>query len=258
MENIVAVANQKGGVGKTTTSVNMSAALALVGYRTLLIDLDPQGHSTINLGIDPLSQACTINDVLLKKRKIHDVILKTPVANLELVPTNIRLDKGEQLLNTEFFKEGRLYNAIRNLDYDFIIIDCRPTLGTLTINALFACNFVLVPCEMAPFSLEGFADLLDTIDQINLNEDSKGEKEIRVLLTKFLATDKKVNEWVLRELEPYKDIMFTSRIRKSTALTQAQAEQLSIFAYDRSSHGALDYQQLTEELLELCQTKENN
>jgi chromosome partitioning protein len=258
MKKIIAVANQKGGVGKTTTSINLSAALAISGYRVLLIDLDPQAHSTINLGIDPFTQTHTINDVMLKKQKIINAIIETSTKNLEFVPANIRLDKGEQLLNTEFFKEGRLHNAIENLDYDLIIIDCRPTLGTLTINALYASNFVLVPCEMAPFSLEGFVDLLDTIDQITLNEGAKNQKEIRVLLTKFLITDKKVNEWVLKELEPHSEILFKTRIRKSTALTQAQTEKKTIFEYEKGGRGAEDYNNLRKELLEICQISKSS
>jgi chromosome partitioning protein len=147
--NITAVINQKGGVGKTTTSINLSAGLALKGKKVLLIDLDPQAHTTIGVGIEPESFEFAIHDVLLQRKKIKDIILKTSIKNLDLVPSHIRLDRAEQQLNPEMFRETFLHKAIRNLDYKYIIIDCRPTLGTLTINALFACNFAPVCCKIS-------------------------------------------------------------------------------------------------------------
>ena len=136
MQKIVAVTNQKGGVGKTTTSINLAAGLAREGRRVLLIDLDPQAHSTIGLGIEPGSYDQAIHDVLVNKWDIRDVTMETSIENLSLVPSHIRLDKAEQQLTPDMFKETRLHKALRNLDYDFIVIDCRPTLGTLTVNAL--------------------------------------------------------------------------------------------------------------------------
>ncbi|UCG08783.1 MAG: ParA family protein, partial [Desulfobacterales bacterium] len=166
MKKIVSVANQKGGVGKTTTSINLSAALALKNNRVLLIDLDPQAHSTIGLGIEPGSCNRAIDDVFLNKQDIRDVIISTKTPNLFLAPSQIRLDKAEQHLISEVFRESILYKAIRDLDYDYIMIDCRPSLGTLTINALYACNFILVPCDLARYSLEGFSDLMETIKNV--------------------------------------------------------------------------------------------
>ena len=258
MKKIIAIANPKGGVGKTTTAINLSAALSLAGYRTLLIDLDPQAHSTSNLGIDPLDQQLTINDVFLKKTKIQDVIIKSATEGLDLAPADFHLDRGELLLNTELFKEDQTHQAVRGLDYDFIVLDCRPTLGTLTINALNASNFVIIPCEMAPFSLEGFADLLDIIEHITTNENPNQKKIIRVLLTKFLVSDKKINAWVFKKLEQYQDIVFTTRIRKSTSLAQAQVERVTIFEYENSGRGAKDYRKLAGEFLELCRHQEEN
>ena len=133
MKKIIAVINQKGGVGKTTTSINFSAGLAREGQRVLLIDLDPQAHSTIGLGIEPGTYERAIHDVLINKKNIRDAILSTQIDNLDLAPSHIRLDRAEQQLTPEMFKESRLHKAIRNLNYDFIIIDCRPTLGTLTV-----------------------------------------------------------------------------------------------------------------------------
>ena len=152
MHKIIAVANQKGGCGKSTTAVNFATGLAQTGYQTLLIDLDPQSHSTISVGANPRSHEFTIHDVLLNNRNIRDTIINTTVDNLYLVPANLKLSRGEMILTTQPFKESRLDKAIRNLDYDFIVIDCRPDLGTLTLNALYACNFILIPIDMGPFS----------------------------------------------------------------------------------------------------------
>jgi chromosome partitioning protein len=252
MKKIIAVANQKGGVGKTTTSINFAAGLAREGHRVLLIDLDPQGHSTLNLGYDPYEQKNTIYDVLVNKRNIRDIIIQTNQDGLELVASNLRLDRGEQLLNTEMSRETRLYRAIRNLEYDFMVFDCRPTLGTLTINALHASNFILVPLDMAPFSLEGFADLLDTIENVKDIDINGQKKDIRLLLTKFDGTEKRINEWVLNQLEPYSNITLETKIRKNSDLKQAQSERTPIFDFAPRSRGAEDYLSLTKEFLNSC------
>jgi len=155
---IIAIINQKGGVGKTTTSINLSCGLARKGKKVLLIDLDPQAHSTIGLAIEPESFKASLNEVLLQKKSIKEVILKTKTENLYIAPSHIRLDRAEQQLAPELFRETFLHKAIKNLDYEFIVIDCRPTLGTLTINALYACNFIIVPCEISRYALDGFND----------------------------------------------------------------------------------------------------
>ena len=258
MPRIIAVTNQKGGVGKTTTAINFSSALARQGSRVLLIDLDPQAHSTIGLGIAPGSYGLAVHDVLVNRRDIRDAILETKEDNLHLVPSHIRLDKAEQQLTPEMFKESRLQKALRNVDYDYIVIDCRPTLGTLTINALYACDFILVPCEMARYSLEGFADLMETIDNVKFSEDTEKNGYIRILLTKFDARKSVSNDWVMQQLEPYKDMLFDTRIRQNEALNQAHMAMESIFAYKASSPGAEDYQSLTQEFLKLCRHSETS
>lgn len=258
MSHRTAIINQKGGTGKTTTSSNLSCGLALDGHRVLLIDLDPQAHSTMGLGYEPKNYKHAIHDVLINKRSIQEVILHTKTDNLDLVPSHIRLDRTEQQLTPEMFKESRLHKAIHNLDYDFIIIDCRPTLGTLTINALYTSNFILVPCEMARYSLEGFSDLMETIDNVKNNKKKNKEEFIRILLTKYDSRKKITNDWVFEQLEPYKIFLLETKIRQNEALNQAHMAMESIFTFDPNSHGAEDYKKLTEEFLNLCHQSEKN
>ena len=258
MRKIISVINQKGGVGKTTTSINLSAALAVKGHKVLLIDLDPQAHSTIGLGIDPGSYQTAMHDVLPRKVDIRETIIATGVANLFVAPSHIRLDRAEQQLSSELFRETFLSKAISGLDYDFIVIDCRPTLGTLTINALYACNFIIVPCEMGRYSLDGFSDLMETIDTVKNGEASSREVFIRILLNKFDPRNRVTNEWVLNQLEPFKDMLFKALIRKNEALNQAQMAQEPICTFKPDSLGARDYEQLTQEFLKLCHQYEKN
>lgn len=254
MKRTIAVINQKGGVGKTTTSINLAAGLARRGQQVLLIDLDPQAHSTIGLGIEPGSYQLAMHNVLLDQRDIREIILTTPVANLFLAPSHIRLDKAEHQLTPELFRESILHRALRGLPYDFVVIDCRPTLGTLTINALYASDLIIVPCEVGRYALDGFADLMETIDKVKNCDAATKEQFIRILLTRFDARNKLSNEWVLEQLAPYKRLLFRTIIRKNEALNQAHMAQEPIFTFKADSPGAHDYEQLTQELLDLCQT----
>ena len=251
MKRIIAVANQKGGVGKTTTSINFACALALKGKRVLLIDLDPQAHSTIGLGIEPGTYQYAIHDVLVNKKDILAVTLGTQIEGLDLVPSHIRLERAEQQLTPEMFKESRLHKAMRNLDYDCVIIDCRPTLGTLTINALYACNFVLVPCEMSRYSLDGFSDLMETIESVKNSGGIESEKAIRILLTRFDSRKSITNDWIIEQLRPYEALLFNTKIRQNEALNQAHIAMEPIFLFKSNSFGAQDYEQLAGEFLDL-------
>ena len=253
MKKIIAVINQKGGVGKTTTSINLACGLALEGYKVLLIDLDPQAHSTIGFGFDTEDYKFSIQDVMLRKKKMREVILKSEIGNLDIVPSRIGLDRAEQQLTTEIYREQRLDKAIDGLEYDFIVIDCRPTLGTLTVNALYACNFIIVPTEMSRYALEGFSDLLDTIDNVKNNKGLDRRDMIRVLITKYDSRKTISIDWAMYQLENYKELLFETKIRQNEALNQAQMGQKPIFYFSAKSAGAEDYKQLTSEFLKLCQ-----
>jgi chromosome partitioning protein len=251
MSTVIAVINQKGGVGKTTTSINLSSGIARKGIKTLLVDLDPQAHSTIGLGFEPGNSQVALHEVFLKKKTLSDIIVSTTINNLFLAPSNIRLDKVEQQLSPEMFRETLLDKAIKPLkDYKVIVIDCRPTLGTLTINALYACNFIIVPCEISRYALDGFSDLMETIEYVKQNQEQ--EKHLRILLTKFDSRNKISNDWVFNQLKNFKPLMLNTFIRKNEALNQAHMAQENIFTFSPLSPGAQDYEQLTQELLSLC------
>ena len=250
MSRVMAIINQKGGVGKTTTSINLSAALALRGHKTLLVDLDPQAHSTIGLGAEPLADF-GIQNVFLHKQPISELIVETPVMNLYLLPSHLRLDRAEQLLTPTMFKEASLHRALSALPHDssfeYVIIDCRPSLGTLTINALYASQWIIVPIEASRYALEGFSDLTETIDVVKTSQENK-EVNIRILLTKLDPRNRVTNDWVMGELEGYKDLILHSVIRRSEALNQANIVGKPIFAVKPNSSGAMDYNNLAEEL----------
>jgi len=227
--NIVAIINQKGGVGKTTTSINLGHSLAILGKRVLLIDLDPQAHSTVVLAPNQVPFTLTIQDVLIDRKDIRHAVIGTSIDNLDLVPSHIQLDRAEHLLIPEMFRETRLSQALTNMDYDVILIDCRPTLGILSINALYACGTVLIPCETARFSLEGFADLLNTIKVLKKGKDESEQLLLRILLCKFDPRKAISNDWVLKQLETHKTLLFKTRVRQCEALNQAHIAKESIF-----------------------------
>ena len=256
--NIVAIINQKGGVGKTTTSINLGHGLAILGKRVLLIDLDPQAHSTIVLAPNRVPFTMTIQDVLIDRRDIRHAVIRTSIDNFDLVPSHTHLDRAEHLLIPEMFRETRLSQALAEMDYDFILIDCRPTLGILSLNALYACGIVMIPCETARFSLEGFADLLNAVKVLKKGKDESEQLLLRILLCKFDSRKAISNDWVLKQLETHKMLLFKTRVRQCEALNQAHIAKESIFIFKPNSHGAEDYMNLGKEFLELCIPSEKN
>lgn len=252
--NTIAIINQKGGTGKTTTAINLSSGLAYKEKKTLLIDMDPQSHSTIGLGIEIENQNSSISKILSNpKVLLKKIISKTYIKNLDIVPSHISLARIAEQMYTKLYKEAALNKAIQPIkeDYNYIIIDCPPNLGVLTINALFASDLLIVPCQISRYSLDGLSDLMDVVRAVKYTW-SEGDKKIsyfKILLTMFDVRNKITNKFILKELEPFKNRIFKTRIIKNEALNQAQIAQKSIFDFAPKSRGAENYKELTKEIL---------
>lgn len=250
MKRIITVVNQKGGVGKTTTAINLSAYLALAGQKTLLIDLDPQGNATSGMGCKSNGSNNNIYEVLLGKCNLSEVILPTSVENLDLAPSNIKLIGAEIELVGVLQRETRLQSAINQLDasYDFIIIDCPPSLGLLTVNSLTATKTVLVPIQCEYYALEGITQLLDTIRLIKkaLNPNLHLEG---VLLTMYDVRTN-LSQAVVDEVRRYfREKVFSVVIPRNVALSEAPSFGKPISDYDTNCRGAKAYYQLAEEVI---------
>jgi chromosome partitioning protein len=250
----IAILNQKGGTGKTTTAINLSSGLAYKGKKTLLIDIDPQNHSTIGLGIEIVDQDLSISKVLSNQEALlKEIIAKTYIKNLDIVPSHISLARTAEQMYTKLYKESILNRAIQPVkkNYDYIIIDCPPSLGVLTINALFASDLLIVPCQMSRYSLDGLSDLIDIVRAVKNTSSEKDTNMscLRILLTMFDVRNKVTNDFILKELGLFKKMILNTKIMKNEALNQSQIAQKSIFDFDPKSRGAENYENLTKEIL---------
>lgn len=249
MARIIAVANQKGGVGKTTTAVNLSASLAAMERKTLLIDMDPQGNATSGLGVDGESVEKSIYEVLIEKISVREALTDTEISFLKLVPSNIRLSGAQIELVSMIARERKLKTAIEGFeeDYDYIFIDCPPSLGILTINAMTAAKSVLIPIQCEYYALEGVGQLLNSIRlvQKNLNPSLLIEG---ILLTMF---DSRLNlsNQVADEVRSYfEDRVYKTVITRNVKLGEAPSFGKPIILYDILSVGANAYLQLAREV----------
>jgi chromosome partitioning protein len=247
---IIAIANQKGGVGKTTTSVSLSACLAYLGKKVLLMDTDPQGNATSGVGVNKGDVHQCIYDVLIDDIDIKDVILETKVENLHVVPATISLAGAEIELVTTISREVRLKRALQEIkeDYDYIIIDCPPSLGLLTINALTASDAILIPVQCEYYALEGLSQLLSTIRlvQKHLNHQLTIDG---VLLTMFDARTN-LGIQVIEEVKKYfQDKVYKTIIPRNVRLSEAPSHGEPIIIYDPKSRGAEVYLELAKEVI---------
>jgi chromosome partitioning protein len=247
---IIAIVNQKGGVGKSTTAVNLGAALAILNRRVLVVDLDPQGHATVGLGTDPYSLSETIRDCLIDlKRHPSTIIRKTAISGLFLAPSNILLSSAEQEipLVAQTVALARTLDKVRAA-YDYIIIDCPPTLGLLTMNALIAASEVFIPIEPEYYALIGIKQILSTValvrDNLGNSIDIGG-----VIITKYDPRRSLCRESEAKIQSFFGPAVFTTRIRPNVRLAEAPAAGKTIFEYDDASHGADDYTALALEVL---------
>ena len=250
MEGVLAITNQKGGVGKTTTSVNLSACLAALGKKVLLLDIDPQGNATSGVGIDKKKIKHCIYDALINDVSVKKIIYKSNVEGLDVIPATIQLAGAEIELVPTLSREVRLKSIIDGVrkNYSYIIIDCPPSLGLLTLNALTAADIVLVPIQCEYYALEGLGQLVNTINLVKKHLNSK--LKIRGVLLTMYDNRTNLSYQVAEEVRKYfGEIVFDAIIPRNVRLSEAPSYGESILTYDPRSKGAEVYKLLAEEVI---------
>ncbi|MDR3046796.1 MAG: AAA family ATPase [Bacteroidales bacterium] len=250
MGKIIAVVNQKGGVGKTTTAVNLAASFAVLEYKTLLIDADPQANATSGVGLDAKDYEFNIYNAIIGNKFINDIVVSTETPYLDLIPAHIDLVGAEIEMISFERREYRLQDAIHSIKdkYDFIIIDCAPSLGLITLNALVASDSVIIPVQCEYFALEGLGKLLNTVRliQSGMNTDLMIEG---ILLTMYDSRLKLANAVVEDVRSHCKNILFDTIISRNTRLSEAPSHGKPVVLYDVLSKGTVNYMNLAKEIL---------
>ena len=248
---ILAICNQKGGVGKTTTSINLAASLAYLKKKVLLIDTDPQANATSGVGIDKAAISQSIYNILVDEVNINDVIIKTAYENLHIVPSSIALAGAEVELVSAISREQRMKNAISEINekYDYVVIDCPPSLGLITLNSLTAADGVIIPVQTESYALEGLSQLMNTFNIVRKHLNSKLDI-FGVLLTMTDSRTNISNQVAEQVREHFKDKAFDTVIARTVRLSEAPSFGEPIIEYAKNSNGAKQYLSLAKEVIE--------
>jgi chromosome partitioning protein len=250
MSKIITIANQKGGVGKTTTTVNLAAALAATKRRVLLVDMDPQGNATMGSGVDKNSLKVSICDVLLGDSSVSEARISLPEVGFDILPANADLTAAEVQLMNRIGREKQLALALGPItnDYDYILIDCPPSLNMLTVNALVAADGVVIPMQCEYYALEGLSSLLDTIDQIRISVNPNIKLE-GLLRTMYDPRNNLANDVSAELVEHFGDQVYRTVIPRNVRLAEAPSYGKPILQYEKASRGSIAYLALAGEVL---------